>query len=394
MAPEHGSAGAPAAPLAAAAQSGGRLVLHVFPTFDPGGPQVRTARLMGALGQSWQHRVIALDGRLGALAAVPAMAAVQVVPARPKSGSLRTAWWLRGVILRLRPCLVVSYNWGGIDGALAAACAGVPFVHHEETVADDERGMAAVRRNTARRCVLPRAAAVVVVTQDLADKAQRRWRVPAGRVWLIPNGVAVPAETATRSCPAEGLRADGPVVGFVGRLRPEKGLLRLLAAMAQLRTASATLLVVGDGPQRAAAEQFALELGLGARVRFAGHQAAVDDYLAAIDVFVLPSHREQLPLALLEAMAHGLPVVATAVGGVAAALPPGQQRYLLPADASPMAMAERLDALLSDPTTRSALGAANRSHAAARYDFDAMQLRYEQLYKRAAAGRATAGGPA
>jgi glycosyltransferase involved in cell wall biosynthesis len=151
-----------------------------------------------------------------------------------------------------------------------------------------------------------------------------------------------------------------------------------------------TLLIAGDGEERDRLRSRARNLGLDpARIRFLGHRDDVPDLLGACDLFVLPSHTEGLPLSVLEAMSHGLPVVATAVGGVPEAL--GDTGLLAPArDAG--ALAERMERLARAPELRRRLGDAARRRALEEFSFASMAARYEALY-RALLRRAAGTGP-
>ena len=182
--------------------------------------------------------------------------------------------------------------------------------------------------------LLRRADVVVAVSEQLAEAA-RRAGAPDAR-W-IPNGVAIPAEV--------GREADPPEVLFVGRLAPEKGVRELAEAARGLN-----LIAVGDGPLRPL---------LSSARGFAPH-TEVERLLARAAVFVLPSHREGLPMALVEAMAHGRAVVATPVGGVPSLVEHGRTGLLVPpGDAG--ALRAALDRLLADSELRRRLGGAARA---------------------------------
>ena len=143
----------------------------------------------------------------------------------------------------------------------------------------------------------------------------------------------------------------------------------------------ADLLLVGDGPLRAEIEQQVGALGLGSRVRFLGIRPDVPDLLASADVFALPSVSEAASLTLMEAMASGLPVVVTDVGGNPELVTHGVEGLLIPRrDAR--AGAEALRTLLSDPSLRARMGQAAASRARSQYRLDATIQRYGELYAR------------
>lgn len=375
-------------------------LLHVFSNFVPTGPELRAVALIEAFGPAFRHSVVSMDGRTTAAERLPAAAAVRLLEGPPKAGSLATVARLRRLLERERPDLLLTYGWGAFDALLAAKSLGLAaVVHHEDGFNEDELESFKGRRVLARRLVLPGVARVVVPSERLLGVATGRWRLPAGRVRLIPNGIRPEAFVPGAGRDPElrrrlGIPETAPLVGAVGSLRPVKNLPRLLAAVAAVIALDPALgvhlLVVGDGPDRAALELRAAELGIGDRVRFAGHYADVAPWLRAMDVFALSSDTEQLPVALLEAMAAGLPVAATDVGDVRAALPPEQEGFVVPlaGAATVHGLATALEALLRDRELGRRLGRANRRRVEERYSFTRMCADYRDVYTAAL----TAGG--
>jgi len=219
---------------------------------------------------------------------------------------------------------------------------------------------------------------VVVPSRTLERVARETWRLRAAQVAFVPNGIHLdrfegPAER-------DG-RPDRPVrIGTVGALRAEKNLPRLLRAVAVVaRDHAVELHVVGDGPQRDQLEAETRRLGLGDRVRFHGHVARPETVLATLDIFALASDTEQMPLTLLEAMAAGLPVVATDVGDVRTLVPRDSAAGVVPAT-DEAAFARALAALVAAPARRRDLGAGNRAHARRHFGLARMVERYDALF--------------
>jgi glycosyltransferase involved in cell wall biosynthesis len=223
--------------------------------------------------------------------------------------------------------------------------------------------------------------------------------IPAARIRSIPNGVDVrrfaPAEPAERRRLRRALGLPPvPVVIYAGRLSPEKGVDVVVDAWAEARRRGvvATLCLVGDGPERGALERRARDHGVLGAVRFAGPAADVAPWLHAADALVLPSRTEGLSVALLEAMACGLPVVATDVGGTREAA--GGAAVLVP-PGDPRALAEAVAAVLADPAQAQVLGEAARRRVLSRFGIGLVARRHLDLYREvAAARRATGGGHA
>lgn len=213
------------------------------------------------------------------------------------------------------------------------------------------------------------------------------------QVQRIPNFVDVERFRAPTAAERDALRrelglAGRTVVLHSGRLTARKGAPVLLDAFARAAGAGSgpLLLFLGDGPERAAIEARARALGLGDRVRFEGFREDVWRYLAAADVLVLPSFVEGMPNALLEAMATGLPAVATRLGGALEAVIEGESGLLVPpGDAD--ALARALEALLGDPGLRRRLGEAAAARIRERFTLDAIAPRYVELYRRMIAAR-------
>ncbi len=207
--------------------------------------------------------------------------------------------------------------------------------------------------------------------------------VPPGRIFALPNGVDVdvhrPATTDERRelRGRVGLEADRFVGTFVGRLHPVKDVDTLLAAAA--RVPELTLVVVGDGPERARLEAEAARLGIGGRVRFRGLSSDVADVLRASDAFLLSSHGEGMSNALLEGMACGLPCLASrSVGGAAELLGGGRGQLL--ADGDVPAWAAAIQGLIDEPAVRRETGAAGAAFVAGELSLAAAAERLAAAY--------------
>ncbi|MEW6072671.1 MAG: glycosyltransferase [Planctomycetota bacterium] len=366
-------------------------LLHVFATFVPGGPQVRTARLIAGLGPRWRHEILAMDGRVEAAALLAPEAGALLLPSLSRRGTVASVWALRALLRARKPDLVLTYNWGAIEAVAAARLAGrLPLLHHEDGFLPDELAGFKRRRILARRVLLRSARGVLVPSQRLQAIATGLWRVPAARVRWIPNGIALAGFSAgARDLALRrelGIPADALVVGGVGHLRAEKNPVRLVEALAAMR-AGAHLLLVGDGPERGAVEARCAARGLSGRVHLAGHRAAPAPCYAAMDVFALPSDTEQMPVALLEAMASGLPVAATDVGDVRVILPPAQAEFVVPLAGAATAgrLAAALDRLAAGADLRRHLGAENRARVAERYTEAAMLAAHRTCWEAALA---------
>jgi glycosyltransferase involved in cell wall biosynthesis len=222
---------------------------------------------------------------------------------------------------------------------------------------------------------------VVANSQAVAEDTMDDEGLPAHRIAVIRNGVEIPEERSGERVRPPGLPAGGRIMVCVANLRQGKGHPDLLAAAADVlpRFPDVSLALVGEGNLRAGIEEAVARYGLDARVRLLGRRDDVPALLAAADLFVLPSHEEGLPNALLEAMAHGVPVIATAVGGTPEAVEDGVSGLLVP-PRDPGALAKAMTALLSDPPAARRLGQMGRARVARSFTLDRMVKETEDLY--------------
>jgi len=235
-----------------------------------------------------------------------------------------------------------------------------------------------------------RAAHRVLANSEAVGRLVEDEGVPRRKVFVLPNFLEDAAfEPVTRGYRDRVLAEIGvpdgaTVVGLVARLSREKRVDDLVRAAARLAPADGAphVVVVGDGGERPALEALARELGIADRVHFAGHRANRPNLHALFDVSVLCSAREGFPNAVVEAMAAGRPVVATAVGGVPDAVVDGETGRLVPAGDVP-ALADALRALVADAGLRERMGAAARERARARYHERMVMPRLMSLYERA-----------
>lgn len=363
-----------------------RHLLHVFASFGYGGVPIRICDVINGLPAGFRHTVVTLDGCFDAgKRLAPHTEVAFRTLTLPRYNLLRSLAVLRDLVRREAPQLMLTYNWGAIEPALAnrflGACA---HIHFESGFGVEEGNGQLWRRNLFRRAALARVRKVVVPSFTLMKIAAEAWSVPAERLQQIPNGVDLVrygAEPGRREgVEALGLDPTTTVIGTVAPLRAEKNVARLLRAFAALpERERCSLVVAGDGAERGMLEGLAVELGIGDRSRFLGHVEDVPAVLRALDIFALSSDTEQMPNSLLQAMAAGRPVAAVDVGDVACIVAGDNRPLVVPRDAAG-ALTAALAALVGDPERRRALGAANRDRAAAHYSLDGMIAAYAALF--------------
>ncbi len=302
---------------------------------------------------------------------------------------------LASIFLEERISIVHSHNWGTqIEALLAAALAGVPSVVHTQHGLEFGfvNGPGPFRerlRNLAKRISTRRLRRIAAVSQEVREVILRDWKAPADRVALIHNGIRFPdrgIDPAERIAGREalGIGPQEEAVIAVGILRPVKAFHVLLEAFSIHSTVptSARLFIVGDGPLRAELEADAQKVGLGDRARFLGIRRDVETLLPLFDLYAMSSVSEGLSISILEAMAAGLPVVATRVGGNPEIVADGTTGLLVP-PGDPRALADAIGYMLCSPARARAMGIEGRTRVRAHFSLGQMASAYERLYEAA-----------
>jgi glycosyltransferase involved in cell wall biosynthesis len=377
-----------------------------------GGAELALGYLLGALAEEIEVGVLATSAEVAAaLAAYRPGAPVSVVPppVGPRDRGALLAH-VRAIRAHAPDILHANQAWPWACGYGEVAALLSPGVR---VVAVDHLPVASAvprRRVLARRLLARRLHAHVSVGERSARALERILGLRVGSVGAVPNGVPsathpfFPSATTASPSPADSsfaaaptLTADlpspaissapasatAPVIGSLGRLTEQKGYDLLVRALSGLP--DATLVLVGDGPQRGALEDLAARLGVADRLRITGWTGDPRSHLPAFDVFALPSRWEGMPLGILEAMHAGLPVVASDVGSVAETVSDGETGLLVaPDDAE--ALRESLAGLLADRPRRARMGERGRLAAIERFTDAAMARRYEAVYRAAMDG--------
>ena len=355
-----------------------RVPVAVFlSSFDPGGTERQMIELIRRIDRQRFDVHVACFHRRGAWLARAEEQAASVAEfpirsfrhAHTLTEARRFAHWCRDHGIAV---VHTADLYANIFGLPAAAMAGVPvrIGNRREITIGKSAGQLALQR-AAYGC-----AHVVVANSQAAAARLARERVPMPRVRVVPNGIALDAYAPRRS--------DGPIrrIVTVANLRPEKGHDALIAAMPAVlrRRPELEFVFAGDGPCRGRLEALARTTGVADRVRFVGHAEDVAGLLASSDLFVLPSRSEAFPNSVLEAMAAGLPVVATRVGGITELVEHQRTGVLVPPD-DERALSFALLDLVQWPAHAARLGEAARSTVASRYSYDQMVSAFERIYR-------------
>ncbi|MEX2195997.1 MAG: glycosyltransferase [Thermoleophilaceae bacterium] len=280
----------------------------------------------------------------------------------------------------------------GALGRPAAAIARTPalysphaFVYRSQHLRE-RSGVGARRALTLNvERVLGRMSTVVCISRDehdtaLHDRVAGEDRLRVAYYGIVANGAVQPDAALT------AFRDEGPLLGFMARLQDQKGLPDLIAALAILRDRGTLprFAIVGSGPMEGWVVERLAEESFGDRVLLQPFEPPVWPRLAAFDAFVLPSLWEGLPIAVLEAMAAGLPVVSTTVNGIPEAVEHEESGLLVP-PSDPPALADAIERVAADADLRARMGEAGRRRYEERFTLERMIDRFEELYAEAAA---------
>lgn len=364
-------------------------ILHLHDSFDPGGKSARAVRLMNAWGDAAQHVVVsAAPDALGARDGIAKGVRYEIAQDPPPLAGKPSVARYEAIARAMRGFdLVLTYGWDAIDGVMARrvfAKGLAPLVHHEDGFGEEEAGGLKLERNLYRRIALSAAHALAVPSEMLENIALKAWKQPAGRVRRIHTGIATTAyarDPDPKAIPGLKRREGEVVIGAVAPLQPLKQLPALVRACGGLSDRF-RLVIVGEGPDRAAIEGAAEAMGIADRLVMAGRIDRPYRFLRLFDMIALSSRAEQFPTIVLEAMAAGLPVASLPVGDVRRMVSAENQPFIAEYSTE-VRLRDVIQALASDAGLRRVVGDANRAKAVAEYDEALMIARYRSLYEEA-----------
>ena len=367
------------------------LVAHILYRLGMGGLENGLVNLINALPtHRYRHAVICLDDYTAFAGRIQRPDVELHALHKPPGLGLGTQLQLWKLLRRLRPDIVHSRNLAALECQCVAALSGVPIRIHGEHGRDvSDLDGSSVKYQRLRRFFSPWVHHYIALSRDLETYLTERVGIDPQRVMQLYNGVDTGRfSPARRGLPAAGFDAAGQIViGTVGRMQPVKDPMSLARAFTELVQRlpedrhRLRLAIIGDGPLRAETRQYLDEAGVGDLAWLPGDRDDIPELMQGMDIFVLPSLAEGICNTVLEAMASGLPVVATNVGGNPELVEDGRSGRLVPA-ADPTAMAASIAALIRDPERLQAYGRRGRERAQEEFSLDAMVGRYGQVYER------------
>lgn len=369
-------------------------LLHLITELNAGGAQSALLRLLSGLDRSRYAPIVACYYNGDGMVAQK----IRALDVPVHDLGMRSKWRidafarLGALIRRQRPTILHTWMFhANVPGRVLGRALGVPvIIGSERTMGSENRTRYRLNAATARY-----ADAIICVSQNVADFARDTIQLPADKLVVVPNGIDL---TSVREKRAEGRgprdQGQGPVeLLYLGRLEPVKGVQELIEAAAILAAATPAdawrLTLMGDGALRTELSARIAETGLQQRISMLPAQPDALQRLAAYDALVLPSRWEGMPNVAIEAMAAGLPVVATAVGGTPEVVLHGETGLLVPAN-DPAAFAGAMARIVADGDLRARLGAAGRARVEAHFTIQATVRRTEALYERLLAAKGIA----
>ena len=359
------------------------LIAHIVHRLDYGGLENGLVNLINGLPQdSYRHVIICMTTASDFQQRIrrPEVAVHELHKASGKDPAAYLRLWR--LLRKLRPAAVHTRNTGVIDCQIVARLAGVPRrIHGYHGWDMDDLTGTDPGRNRLRRLCDPFVHHYVVVSRQIGAWLTGTLGVAPTRLTHICNGV-----DTERFRPLPNGRSGPLAIGTVGRLQTVKNQVLLIRACGQLRrqapdlAAAWQLRIVGDGPERQSLEAAIDAEGLQSIAGITGWDDDVPASLRDLDVFVLPSLNEGISNTILEAMASGLPVVATAVGGNPELVADNETGFLIPGN-DPAALAERLLRYLRTPALARAHGRAGRERVEREFSIQRMLQDYERMYR-------------
>jgi glycosyltransferase involved in cell wall biosynthesis len=348
--------------------------MHVFPSFEAAGSQLRFLAMSKEWGTEFEHSVVSLSGNYQASSRVTEGVSIEIVKMDfPKGSTAKLIKPILKTVSLVKPNIILTYNWGAIEWAMCSPLHRVPVIHVEDGFGPEEVKRRLRRRNWTRRLVFRFATEkVIVISNGLHKIAKDEWHTPTNKLHFINNGVNLnkflPKNERTTTNKFES--KDKLIIGTVCGLRPEKRVSRLLEAVAIASSAVAIpieLHIAGDGIERTNLEKMAADFSNKFITVFLGSIPNPEAALSTFDVFALSSDTEQAPLGVLEAMASGLPIASVDVGDVKTMVC-AENRPLVSGQ-DDVSLANSLATLLRSPELRAQLGRGNRAECEARHSF-------------------------
>jgi sugar transferase (PEP-CTERM/EpsH1 system associated) len=362
-------------------------ILHIMHSLQIGGLENGVVNLVNNLDNGrFRHIVCCIDssGPMAKRFEMPVeIFALQKGNGRDYLLPFKTA----GLIRKIKPDIVHTRNWSAIDGVIGARLAGVKYIIHGEhgREATDPTGANNFRKRV-RRGLSPWITKFITVSTELRNWLVHDIGISKQKVTQIINGVDTeqfkPAEETQAEKIKFGFKPDSFIIGIVGRLDPVKDhetLFRAFKVFSDKNPESSYLVVLGKGQLEDRLKTVARELDISKKIIFAGDEVPIPEFYRCMDVYVLPSIFEGISNTILEAMASGLPVITTRVGGNTELVEDGQTGFLFNTG-DYRSLAEKLTVYFMNSTLAREHGLAGRARTEKQFSVSEMVNKYEKIY--------------
>lgn len=359
-------------------------VLFIVPELPVGGGERIITKLLPSMDPARFHVSLICIGDKGELFDHVASAGIEATAFRAggKRNALKALRELSSYLRSTKPDVIIVAGAGtAVIGRLAGLLNNVK--HRVVWMHSSRVDRSSFVRDLVDRSLIPSTSRFLGVTEAQISFMETVCKFPATKIRIVRSGVDAKAFESPTDWDLSGelgLRLGQPVVAMVARLQPVKDHFTFLVAAKTVLDSlpETTFLVIGDGPQRGDLENICQQLGISESVHFTGTRLDIDRLLPAIDIHVLSSHSEGLPMAVLEGMACGKPVICTDVGGTSEIIEHGVSGYLVP-PGEPAMLAAHLTALLTNPDLAERMGAAGKRRVESEFSFNDSVAEFEKF---------------
>jgi glycosyltransferase involved in cell wall biosynthesis len=363
-------------------------VLHIVPSFGLGGMEKVICSVINSTADKYDHELLSIDNNAEAVKWIKAQNVKIVDFYKP---NIRHAFFqtLYETIKAGKPHVLMTYNWGSTDAIWLGRLAGVTkIIHNEHGFNMDETRALSAKRSLVRFFVYRMASKIIVVSNELLSLMKDKFYLNHRKLAFVPNGINTEHyiqdfSERERVRAALGFKNTDFVVGFSGRLDPVKNFdLMIRIILHCLRNdPHFKLLVIGDGPEKEHIVNLCRDVNIQECVFLIGKRDDVLPYLRTLDAFLLTSHREQMPMTILEAMSVGIPVVASKVGDIPHMIDDGIDGFLVSPDMAPEIWSRILISIKNNDSYKS-IGAFARKKMLDKFQEGTMVSCYKDVLER------------
>ncbi|MBL4604044.1 MAG: glycosyltransferase [Emcibacteraceae bacterium] len=360
-------------------------IIHIFPSFGRGGVPIKICHAINYFEEKARHTIISTNDDFGSEDIINdgLYVAIDRTHHDIRGSLLHRIKRYRTFLKNTNADLLITYNWGAVEWALANSFGPIMrHIHVESGFGPEETHNTMPRRNLFRRAALRNIEFLSVPATTLVEIAKSKWKIPEKKIKYIPNGVDIEKFTnIDTDYQIAGLDKKDKeiIVGTIAPLRPEKNISRLIKCFSEISEKNSKLVIMGEGAERRKLAKLASNLGMEDKIIFTGHISNPEKAIGILDIFAISSDTEQMPNAVNEAMAAGLPVVGLSVGDVKHMVSDINKDFIVPAG-DDEAFSAALKTLINDKKAQISIGKANAQHVRKHYDRIDMYKKYAELW--------------